>query len=210
VDLAGQLAICRLDPCERYEDGEVSSRMLLWEDPLMGLYRRTLLARDDVQGFSPARYYGDLAVELREGLDRATAEHGGHIGAGDLEFAYALARAVALKAALYDGLVDAYGRKGRNALALLAEDSIPELLGAVEALWRRHRTVWMAQNKPFGFEVICVRYGGLLLRLKEVSARIAEFLKGTIDRIDELESPAEPLAERIHRYRAAVTPSTIL
>ena len=210
AELQDQLEICNLDPCERYEDGEVSSRMLLWEDPLMGLYRRTLLAREDVHDFSPAEYYGDLAAELQQKCEAQIADRGSRVVGGDVEFAHQLARTVALKAALYDRLIDAYAQRDKDALKALVAGRIPELTEAVEALWKLHRRVWMAQNKPFGLEVLCVRYGGLLLRLREVGTRIQELLDGTIDRIDELDSPPEALAERLHRYRVMATPSTIL
>ena len=48
------------------------------------------------------------------------------------------------------------------------------------ALWELHREVWMGQNKAFGFEVQCVRYGGLIMRLEEIALRVQEYLDGEI------------------------------
>ncbi|MCK5328225.1 MAG: hypothetical protein KAJ05_11665 [Candidatus Latescibacteria bacterium] len=39
----------------------------------------------------------------------------------------------------------------------------------IEKLRQLHRRVWRARNKAFGFEVQCVPYGGLMLRLEEVA-----------------------------------------
>jgi hexosaminidase len=68
----------------------------------------------------------------------------------------------------------------------------------------------MAQNKALGFEVQCVRYGGLIQRLEEVALRIHEYVSGNLAEIEELEIPFEPLYAHFGRYRSVVTPSSIL
>ena len=68
----------------------------------------------------------------------------------------------------------------------------------------------MSQNKACGFEVQCVRYGGLLLRLEEVALRIDEYLEDKISQIEELETPLAPLPAHFGRYRSVATASSIL
>jgi hexosaminidase len=41
--------------------------------------------------------------------------------------------------------------------------------------------------KPFGWEVIDIRYGGILSRLETVEYRLHQWLDGSISRIEELE-----------------------
>jgi hexosaminidase len=203
ADLTSNLATSKLDASAHYGK-EVNARMLLWDDPLLGMYRRSLLAQDATRDFDLAAYYGDLADEL----DAWAAEDAGQ--AGSLAFAAQLARTLAAKSALYDRLTRAYAQADKEALVEVAKTSIPALVIQLRQLWETHRQVWMAQNKAFGFEVQCVRYGGLILRLEEISLRIGQYVSGEIDQIEELAFPGEPLPEHFGRYRSVVTPSSIL
>lgn len=203
ADLEANLTIARLDAAEHYGD-EVNTRLLLWDDPLLGMYRRSLLARDAWKTFDPASYYAALAHELAAYKSR----DGG--GAGNLPFATQLAETLALKAQVYDQLVRAYAAGDKKTLIDLCDRAIPMLIAAVKKLWELHRKVWMGQNKAFGFEVQCVRYGGLLLRLEEVAMRLRQYLSGEIARIEELDMPVEPLPEHFWRYRSVATASSIL
>jgi hexosaminidase len=203
ADLEANLALTRLDVSAHYGH-EVNTRMLLWDDPLYGMYRRALAARQETADFDPAAYYAALAAELGEWAEKDAGE------AGDLAFGAQLARVLAAKGAFCDRLRAAYAAQDRAALEALAQTAVPALVAQVEALWQAHRRVWMAQNKAFGFEVQCVRYGGLILRLQEVAARIDEYLAGEVAEIAELTLPAGPLPERFGRYRSVVTPSSIL
>jgi hypothetical protein len=203
ANLVANLAMSELDPAPRY-GLEVNTRMLLWDDPLLGMYLRSLLARDETRSFDPAAYYSDLADRLSEWAGKDSGQ------AGTVAFAAQMARVLSAKAALYDHVRAAYEGTDRDALAALAEMAIPDLIVGIQQLWERHRQVWMAQNVAAGFEVQCVRYGGLIQRLKEVALRVQEYLSGEIAEIEELEIPFEPLYERFGRYRSVVTPSSIL
>jgi len=203
ANLAANLAMSDLDASTHY-GREVNTRMLLWDDPLLGMYRRSLLARDDTRDFDPAAYYGDLA----EKLGAWQAKDSG--AAGNLAFAAQLARTLAAKSALCDQLAQAYRQADQGTLTDLAQTAIPDLVAQVRQLWEIHRQVWMAQNKAFGFEVQCVRYGGLILRLEETALRIQQLLSGEIAQIEELDVPGGPLPEHFGRYHSVVTPSSIL
>jgi hexosaminidase len=203
ADLAANLAMSDLDASTHY-GREVNTRMLLWDDPLLGMYRRSLLARDDTRDFDPAAYYGDLAGKLGAWQAKDSG------AAGNLAFAAQLARTLADKSALCDRLVQAYKEADQSTLADLAQTAIPNLVAQVRQLWEVHRQVWMAQNKAFGFEVQCVRYGGLILRLEEIALRIQQLLSGEIAQIEELDVPGGPLPEHFGRYHSVVTPSSIL
>ena len=45
----------------------------------------------------------------------------------------------------------------------------------------------MEYNKPFGWEVYDIRYGGLLARFDTVKERLGAYLAGETDRLEELE-----------------------
>lgn len=48
----------------------------------------------------------------------------------------------------------------------------------------------MTYNKPFGWEVFDVRYGGLLMRFDSTKATLQAYLAGELACIEELEQPA--------------------
>ena len=50
-------------------------------------------------------------------------------------------------------------------------------------VWRR---LWESTNKPFGFEVLDFRMGGIIARLKTAADRLAAYSRGEIDDIPEL------------------------
>ena len=58
----------------------------------------------------------------------------------------------------------------------------------LEALRVSHRAAWMKYNKPFGFEVLDLRYGGIRARIDTAKYRIEAYLRGEIERIEELEA----------------------
>ncbi|NQU10081.1 beta-N-acetylhexosaminidase, partial [bacterium] len=105
-----------------------------------------------------------------------------------LEYPALVAAAIARKVNLRRDLAAAYRAGDRTRLRALLNRDLPGLERAVRALWRCHRAMWMATYKPFGWEVIEGRYGGLLARLATVRDRLAAYLAGRIDSIPELEA----------------------
>ncbi|MFD2044901.1 hypothetical protein ACFSTA_14550 [Ornithinibacillus salinisoli] len=51
----------------------------------------------------------------------------------------------------------------------------------------KHRELWFEMNKPFGWEVLEVRYGGLIMRTETAQSRIKQWINDRINRIEELE-----------------------
>src|SRR5690625_6382628 len=58
---------------------------------------------------------------------------------------------------------------------------------AANSLREKHRTLWFSMNKQFGWEVLEIRYGGLITRMDTVQFSLQQWLKGEIDRLEELE-----------------------
>lgn len=46
---------------------------------------------------------------------------------------------------------------------------------------------WMLENKPHGFDVQDIRIGGLIMRVRHNKQRLSQFVRGDIERIEELE-----------------------
>src|SRR5690625_2064724 len=58
---------------------------------------------------------------------------------------------------------------------------------SANSLREKHRTLWFSMNKPFGWEVLEIRYGGLITRMDTVQFRLQQCLNGEIDWLEELE-----------------------
>src|SRR5690625_4560204 len=66
-------------------------------------------------------------------------------------------------------------------------NQVAALSVSANSLREKHRTLWFSMNKPFGWEVLEIRYGGLITRMDTVQYRLKQWLNGEVDRIEELE-----------------------
>ncbi|MEK5036664.1 beta-N-acetylhexosaminidase [Sporosarcina sp. FSL K6-3457] len=151
------------------------SKFLLWQDVLLGLFDK------HVEGLDMKPYYEELEKEISETRD-ATA---------DFDFIFEvpekLSAVLALKAGVGVKLKQAYDDNDIDLLQRIATDELPEIMGRAKALRDAHRTQWFAVNKPFGWEIIDIRYGGLFNRLDTAIERINDYVEKKIDSIEELE-----------------------
>ena len=177
-------------------------KWLLWQDPFLAIMDPQI-GDADLRG-----HYEKLADDLF-----AAAGKGGP--AERLRFPARVAAALALKAHLRRDLAAAYAANDRARLQRSLETDLPTLIERVRALWECHREMWFDTYKPFGWEVIERRYGGLLARLETVSDRVRAFLSGEIDTVPELEAKLERVFDLpegvlpvVHASRVA-TPSFI-
>ena len=149
------------------------SRVLLYNDPLCGLYDRTVA---QATGY---RAYYTAAAERLEGALAGTPY------APAMAVLTALSRLLAGKADFGLRLREAYLAGDRERLSALAEECT-SLREGVLALCEAHRAAWHAYHKPFGFEVHDLRYGGLAARFETARARILAYLSGEVASLPEL------------------------
>ena len=67
---------------------------------------------------------------------------------------------------------------------------VNELLITEQNINRLHdmlKDIWFANNKPFGFEHLNYRIGGLCARIRFAAERVSDYLDSKIERIEELE-----------------------
>lgn len=150
-----------------------ADKYLLFNDPFTGLYDSTL------RGGESEAYHA-----LAEKLSQVKS------GVYQAQFAVvtALARVLELKAELGRRTRAAYSAGDRDALEAVTAD-YDALLPRLEALYDAVRTQWLQENKPQGFEIQDVRFGGLMLRIKDCAAMLRDYLGGKIGKIDALEQP---------------------
>lgn len=145
------------------------SKWLLWHDPLLGFLNAGIAST------TPAHY-----ASLAKRLDAAG-------GGSRLQFPLKIAKALALKSTIHRDLRAAYQARDFIRLTQMLAHEIPALMRAVDDLKQAHHRVWQELYKPFGWEVIDVRYGGLIVRLKTLEATLTTFLNDTQRCIPELE-----------------------
>jgi hypothetical protein len=178
---------CAINP--RSTNGNVS-QWLLWQDPLLAIMD------PNMEGTGLKRHYKKLAEALK-----AAARKGA--SAGRLAFPAAIASALALKVNLRRDLASAYAAGNRARLRRILKTDLMKLRKSVIILWKCHRELWMSTYKPFGWEVVDRRYGGLIARLESVSVRLSDFLAGRIDSIPELEAKLE----RVYDFKKGIMPN---
>lgn len=150
-------------------------KYILWQDILMGLFDKHL------EGLDLQTYYSKLESKF---INYASAS-------GQWKFIFQmlhkLCTVLSLKSSIGIELKAAYDSGDKKHLGIIAADSLPKLYNSIDELRAAHREQWFHTYKPFGWEILDIRYGGLLARVNTAQFRINEFLKGSIASIEELE-----------------------
>ncbi len=156
------------------------SKFLLWQDVLIGLFDK------HIEGLDMSAHYAQLEEKLHSHKDKHPA------WASLFDVPEKLCAVLVKKSDLGLRIKAAYDREDRPTLDLMAREEIPELIRRVRTLRIAHRSQWMSTYKPFGWEVLDIRYGGILARLESAADRLSDFVLGRVGCIEELE--AERLA----------------
>ena len=149
------------------------SKALLWDDPLLGLWQ------PQKNGLKLNAYYAKLSQELKKEVAKKAHQR--------LMLPYLLADVLSLKADFPELLQDAYLKKNKKALKKMLDTTLPAIITKVRKLNLYHRKLWLSNYKSFGWEVIERRYGGLLGILDNLKSKLSAYLKGEIEKIEELE-----------------------
>lgn len=113
-----------------------------------------------------------------------------------LELPRRIARVLSLKCFLRKHCVEAYKEKDYSQLLALAHGRLTVLRQELDRLWKYHRTMWMKTYKPFGWEVLENRYGGVRTRLETMFDRIVEHVEYMTTHKEEEDTEEEEEDER--------------
>lgn len=164
----------RIPGLKRKENGTITpAKTLLFEDPLIPLFE------EDLRGLPCAEHYHMLAERYQT---YANSQQQYRLL---FEFYAKLANAVYLKCIWRNraaGLIRTNDRTGAANMDETADACISSLQ-ELKSVWSR---LWYSTNKPFGFEVIDLRLGGLIGRFETAKIRMEQFSSGEIDTIEEL------------------------
>ena len=104
------------------------------------------------------------------------------------DFFLELYRIAILKAELLGGLRKAYKAGDRAFMERAAKVLIPGILEVFESFYPRFVALWRKSYKGFGLEMYTHDFGGAILRLQDVKVVLENYLSGSIDCIEELET----------------------
>jgi hypothetical protein len=152
------------------------SKFLLWQDILIGLFDK------EIEGLNLKEHYALVAEKMHQyALSSRNFKE-------IFVFAQMLAEVLSIKADMGLRLKKSYDEKDINTLKEIAALELLELYSKVNNLRILHRQQWMETNRPFGWEVMDIRYGGLLARINSTVDRITDFVSGKVSMIEELEA----------------------
>lgn len=178
ADLADfmELDMVNLTP-DNPSPGRVSvgpAKYLLYQDPMLGIYDK------HVDGDTYPAHFAQCKERLSE-----IAGKGGAF-AGIFKTLAALSYALEYKCDIGIRLYRAYQEGDLEELKELVL-RLRETADRVEAFRRCFREQWMAENRPFGWEVQDIRIGGIKQRLLSAADRVEDYLSKRIERLEELE-----------------------
>ena len=151
------------------------SKLLLWQDLLLGVFDK------HVESLSLEEHYRKYEKVYKEYKTRFENQY------PIFNVPEKLCSVLALKADLGNKIKAAYEKKDVKILKQISDKILPDLSVKVAALREAHRSQWFKTYKPFGWEVLDIRYGGLIARIDSVRLRLTDYTMGAIDRIEELE-----------------------
>ncbi|MDF0479381.1 beta-N-acetylhexosaminidase [Vagococcus sp. PNs007] len=175
------------------------SKFLLWQDPLVGLFEKHV--SDYLKDHDLVGHYKKMIDQL------SLAQSDGSLLALNQAFYQQLAHVLSLKATLGLDLIEAY-QTNTEALETIKTERLPDLIDQVTKLRDLHSTIWYGTYKPFGWEVLENRYGGLLSRLETTIKRLNSYLNNELSSLPELDeerldftSVPNPMTLNVSDYR---------
>ena len=149
-------------------------RAFLYEDPIMGVFSA------HAAGKRFNAYYEKAYARIKAAVKKETKN------SELLALPLLLADVLRLKADFKQNGYKAYNSGNKAALRKMLKDA-DELKNRIKKLWKAHRVIWLKERKPFGMDVLDLRYAGLLGRLDVFKERVNDYLSGRIPSIPEFE-----------------------
>ena len=164
------------------------SKVCFWNDPLLGLIDA------HIQHVDAGKFYREKS-ECYAALPKDQKEF-----TPVFEVIKAFTSLLENKADFGVRLKRAYDANDRDTLAAM-RDECDVVIEKINAYADAQYKAWLAYYKPFGWEVLDLRYGGLIHRFGTVKKRIDAYLSGELKKIDELEEARIRFDCRTDDYR---------
>ena len=139
-----------------------------------------------IQVLDTVSYYGELAKRLESCVKTSPAYQ------GFFTYYQLLAEILSEKADLGIRIKHAYEQKDLSTLDRICEEVIPRLTKKMWNMKLLREQLWMRDAKPFGYELLDIKLGGVITRLESNRRRIRSYLDGNVPVLEELEQPRLP------------------
>lgn len=167
---------------ESNQAAENPSKYLLYQDPLTGIFdyhvkKASVITKD---------YYNKLRLSVMESAKQSKKY---------LElFLYyeKLAEVLSIKADLGVRLKTSYEASDLLTLKTICEKEIPDTIENLKVMKTLREDLWMSDAKPWGYELMDVKLGGVITRLESTKRRVLNYLDGKIPCLEELEEKRLP------------------
>lgn len=176
-----------LDTSPRSKDSEKDfcgfhpGKYLLFQDALAGIFDLNLIPHET------AKHYKVAAKKLNDLLPAVPKVFSALFKANKF-----FCEILSLKADLGLELRSNYRQGNKAALQDIANNKIPLIITLVENFYQEFRSVWLQIFKTYGWEIQDIRYGGLIMRLKNVRNTLLDYIENRINVIEELEEDILP------------------
>ncbi len=159
-----------------------TAKSLLYQDPIIQLFAK------DMEGVELSAHYGQLAKEYEEYVEQG----GPYVLV--MDFYAKLARVLAGKCHWHEKIAAAVQSGDQEEAKALAKGLL-QTADEAHKLRRSWRKLWMAVNKPYGFEVIDGRMGWICARMETAASRVRDWTQG-LDKLEELTEKPLPYMRR--------------
>ncbi|MBR2886220.1 MAG: beta-N-acetylhexosaminidase [Clostridia bacterium] len=171
-----------------------ASKYLFYNDIFLGV-------RDCLCDSSDCEYYKNLTQKLHNAN-----------GKGEFEYLFnsyeKFANVLALKSDFGLRIKEAYKKNDIHTLKLII-DECDELKSRIKEFHSAHQERWFFENKPHGFEIQDVRFGGLLQRITSCQNRLKDYVEGKLSEIPELNEPVLEKTIRLGHWSRSVSPNIV-
>lgn len=182
------LALDSVDNVRAEKDNNAAvntSKLALYQDIMTGLFDWHF-KNLDLRG-----YYKKLAARFSE------YAMSGNRWAYLFDPVAALCEVLSVKAGIGVRITQAYRDGNRSELERLGNE-LDALTRSVHTLKEKYRRLWLHDFKPFGFEVLDIRLGGVIARIEYAGARLDDYLSGHVTELPELEEQRLPHNRRLN------------
>lgn len=150
-----------------------TSRWAMWQDILAGQFDK------NIEGLGLTAQYEKLYDKFSVAVSRN----------GEYSFIFEFLKRVVdvlrIKAEIGIRIKKAYDASDKVALKNMINE-LKTLSTRVSALRTYNRDLWFEIYQPFGWEILDLRYGGVLMRIDSAIARISDYVNGKINVMEEV------------------------
>ncbi len=178
-------------------------KSFLYEDPLLLIFEK------DFEDFDLISTYKGLKEKYENFAKESPA-------LSDLMLQYSSLAEFLYRKAIWREIAPQAVREKDLQKAKKALSAIADMRKSGEKLLKAWRSLWYVRNKPFGFEIIEIRVGGMVSRCVTAEQRMKDFIRGRIKDIPELsEKKLYKLKKEDghisypHTYRSTIAPCEI-